>query len=125
MFFYGLRLLFEARRIKLALLDRAGRTSLDNTASTNVLNRTKGDLKGSFSGDIHFSRLTVNEVPGTLPEDIDLTSVRRMNKFGGAMADCVATSLLPLSWYVSRVIVFAGLQRLLNNAHCTDGRVMA
>lgn len=75
--------------------------------NTNVVNRLKGDLEGTFSDYIRYRRLNVHTVRAMLPLDVKLLSVRPMNIFHRALPDRIATAF-PLSRLLARMIVFTG-----------------
>ena len=76
--------------------------------NTNVKNWLKGDIEGSFSGGaIPYRRLTVNEVIGMLPKNVEITEVLPMNIFHSVCPDRFVARL-PLARLLARMMIICG-----------------
>jgi SAM-dependent methyltransferase len=76
--------------------------------NTNIKNRLKGDIEGSFcAGAIPYRRLTVSQVTEMLPDNLKIERVLPMNIFNGAKLDGLFARL-PLARMLARMIVIQG-----------------
>jgi 2-polyprenyl-3-methyl-5-hydroxy-6-metoxy-1,4-benzoquinol methylase len=78
--------------------------------NTNIVNRLKGDIEGSFSGGIRYRRMSAAETRAMLPPEAEVLTVTPMNIFHGVLADRLATSL-PWARHLARMTVLTGRKR--------------
>jgi SAM-dependent methyltransferase len=76
--------------------------------NTNVKNRLKGDNEGFYSGGtIPYRRLTIHEVIGMLPQNVEVTEVLPMNIFHSVCPDRFVARL-PLARLLARWMIIYG-----------------
>ena len=76
--------------------------------NTNVKNWLKGDIEGFYSGGrIPYRRLTVHEVIGMLPQNVEITEVLPMNIFHSVYPDRFVAQL-PLARLLARWMIICG-----------------
>jgi ubiquinone/menaquinone biosynthesis C-methylase UbiE len=76
--------------------------------NTNIVNRMKGDVVGSFSnGQIPYRRLSAREVRGMLPENLFVGAPAFSNIFHDVWSDRIATAL-PGAGLLARMVILSG-----------------